>query len=274
MDPPKISFAASIGTSLESFKPTDLPHPSPDSAPSCPVSDSSSYHEQEEELKVAKFPEEDKASNPTRAPSPTSQEPFSFTLQTDHSTLPDLIRKELHPLQLSHPVPYSSMAESSSAKRAKRTDSTAMWDRNSSKPLNVDHNVLRDTSSSEQHIINDRSRREDLSRRSRSRSGERIRTRDRDRDRRRERSRSGERNHRRLASGRSRSRERNDSRRYDGDSRSNREIERSGSRGRYLSQKQGGSPDPITTTCLFHHGRQQWSAALPSIPLPISRFPY
>ncbi|KAI4215200.1 MAG: hypothetical protein LQ351_002515 [Letrouitia transgressa] len=140
MDPPKISFAASIGTSLESFKPTDLPHPSPDSAPSCPVSDSSSYHEQEEELKVAKFPEEDKASNPTRAPSPTSQEPFSFTLQTDHSTLPDLIRKELHPLQLSHPVPYSSMAESSSAKRAKRTDSTAIPPPNapiapSSKPL-------------------------------------------------------------------------------------------------------------------------------------------
>lgn len=242
MDPPKISLAAGIGSSLKSFKPTILPHPSPDSAHSCPVSDITSHHEQEEELRVAKFPEDDEASNQTRTPSPTTQKSFPFTLQAVHSTLPDPTQRYLHPLQPSYLVPYGSMVEPSPAKRAKRTDSTAMWDRSSLKPPNTDHNVLRDTNSSERHIRSDRDRREDLSRRSRSRSRERIRDRDRDRDRKRERSWSRERDHRRFTSGRSRSRERNDGRQYDGDSRSNRKTERSGSRDRYLSQKRGGSP--------------------------------
>ncbi|KAL9609742.1 MAG: hypothetical protein Q9167_005512 [Letrouitia subvulpina] len=259
MDPPKISFGAGIGSSLESFNSTNLPHPSPDSAPPCPFSDTASHHEQEEDPRVAKLPEDDTASNQTKAPDPTTETPFPSTSQAVHSTQLDLTQKDLSPPQPSHPVSCGTMAEPSPAKRAKRTDSTAMWDRNSLKPPNTDHNTLRDTNSSERYMRNDRDGREDReyqydsSRRSRSRSRERIRDRDRDRDRKRERSRSWERDHGRFMNGRSRSREKNNSRRYDGD-RSNRERERSGSRDRYLSQKRG-SPPPSRSSRLRSRSR-------------------
>ncbi|KAL8832149.1 MAG: hypothetical protein Q9170_005008 [Blastenia crenularia] len=127
------------------------------------------------------------------------------------------------------------------AKRAKRTDSAAMWERNSKpsttgdKPQEPSRNGrMRDERNGDRK--DDRNRqngRGNQNRRSRSRSRERVR--DRDRDKRRVSSRSRERDGKRHMNGdRSRSRDRDGRRRRDGE---RRERERSASKERHRSRR-------------------------------------
>lgn len=127
------------------------------------------------------------------------------------------------------------------AKRAKRTDSAAMWERNSKstdtrdkprEPPRESKNIPEPNKGKRE----DRERhygRDDRNRKSRSRSRERVR--DRDRDRRRERSRSRDRDGKRYMNGdRSRSRDWDKRRRRDGEKR---ERDRSVSRDRHRARR-------------------------------------
>ncbi|KAL8933325.1 MAG: hypothetical protein Q9211_005840 [Gyalolechia sp. 1 TL-2023] len=127
------------------------------------------------------------------------------------------------------------------AKRAKRTDSAAMWERNSKltdtrdKPREPPRES-KTRAEQNKGKRDDRDRNhahEDRNRKTRSRSRERVR--DRDRDRRRDRSRSKDRDGKRYMNGdRSRSRDRDGRRRREGDTR---ERDRSVSRDRHRSRR-------------------------------------
>lgn len=193
------------------------------------------------------------ASPSTESPRPRS-EPSTFAAATNLDTAPNPSENPKSLLQ--HPINRSPDMAEPPTKRAKRTDSAAMWER-TSRPTDT-KDKPRDPPRDTRHK-DDRNRkhgREDWTRRSRSRS--RDRRRDRDGERRRDRSKSRDRKGTRPMNGSySPQRERDEKRRRD-EGRRDRDRDRSVSRERHRSRR-GKLNTP--------------SIAIPSLSLSSSTYP-
>lgn len=215
--PPKVSFALEPGTKRKR-KTSGLVLASNEArneVPSLKFSASESLHHHDESLR------EPAASDPK---SPVHS-PNSFEAQlSNKSTLPERKEKRVR-FQLSGEL----MAEPP-AKRTKRTDSSAMWDRNSTRAAEAEQKSKPNDDERDK-----RDRRDDRSRHH-GKDDRRHRSRSRDIDKRRERSRSRDREKgRNKDSTRRRSRSRD--RHRTGDDRDRRERKRSSSRDRHRSRR-------------------------------------
>ncbi|KAL8877649.1 MAG: hypothetical protein Q9198_004371 [Flavoplaca austrocitrina] len=188
------------------------------------------------------------ASPPTESPAQQS-EPSTFAAATNLDTAPNL--SETPESHLEHPTDCSANMAEPPTKRAKRTDSAAMWERTSRPTDTKDkpRDPPRDTRHKDDRDRKDENGRkhgrEDRIRRSRSRS--RDRRRDRDGERRRDRSRSRDRKGTRPMNGSySPQRERDGKRRRD---EGRRDRDRSLSRERHRSRR---GPPPIPEQATMH----------------------
>ena len=176
------------------------------------------------------------SSAPTESPAPQS-EPPTFAAATNLDTAPTL--SETPESHLEHPTKRSPDMAEPPTKRAKRTDSAAMWERTSrptdtkDKPRDPPRDTRHKDDRDRKHEDGRKHGREDRIRRSRSRSWDRRR--DRDGERRRDRSRSRDRKGTRPMNGSySPQRERDGKRRRD---EGRRDRDRSVSRERHRSRR-------------------------------------